>query len=330
MPGGMSASGGPVSPGSPAASVGVVIPTRNSRHHLLHCLPPVLASALRPKVLIVDSASTDGTVELASTYGVSIACLPQSNFNHGATREFARRQIGTDIVVMMTHDAYPDSPRFLELLVEPLRRQLAAVSYARQLPRRNARLLEAFPRLFNYPPQSELRSIEDLDRYGSHTFFCSNSCAAWSNRALDAVGGFPTTVVTEDSIAAARLLLAGHRIAYVADATVRHSHDYSLLEEFRRYFDIGYVRQLFKGVLIAKYSEERYGQRFVRALLLEILRHQPALLPYAVLQIGAKYAGYLAGRIGPRLPRSVCRALSGQPYYWDSVHASAERGERVQ
>ena len=46
-------------------------------------------------------------------------------------------------------------------------------------------------------------------------------------------------IMAEDSLAAAKLLLAGWRIAYVAEAMVNHSHSFSIGEEFRRYFDIG-------------------------------------------------------------------------------------------
>jgi rhamnosyltransferase len=319
----------PAAPSNPG-SVGVVILTRNSRRHLEHCLGPVLASPLKPKILIVDSASSDGTVEAAEKYPVEIARLPQSHFNHGATREAARRRIGTEIVVMMTHDAYPSSPRFLEPLVEPIQEGIAAVSYARQLPQRGAGFFEAFPRSFNYPPQSQLRALEDVDRYGSFTFFCSNSCAAWSTRALDEVGGFPVTLVTEDSIAAARLLLAGYRIAYVAESTVHHSHAYSLVEEFKRYFDIGYVRERFKDVLLARHMDEGHGSRFARALLSELFRTRPMLLPYGVAQIAAKYAGYKAGRVGARLPSSFCRMLSGQDYYWNSIYAPGRAQRELQ
>lgn len=38
---------------------------------------------------------------------------------------------------------------------------------------------------------------------------------------------------------AAKSVLNGYKVAYIAEAMVRHSHNYSLTEEFKRYFDIG-------------------------------------------------------------------------------------------
>lgn len=37
----------------------------------------------------------------------------------------------------------------------------------------------------------------------------------------------------------AKAVLSGYKVAYAAKAEVQHSHNYTPLEEFRRYFDIG-------------------------------------------------------------------------------------------
>ena len=47
----------------------------------------------------------------------------------------------------------------------------------------------------------------------------------------------------------------------------------------------------------------------------------PFLLPYAVMLIAIKYAGYKIGRAGHLLPRALCAKLSGQDYYWSSPFA---------
>ncbi|HEX2529574.1 MAG TPA: glycosyltransferase [Geminicoccus sp.] len=201
--------------------IGVVVITHNSRHHLQHSLPPFLRSPLRPKVLVVNSSSADGTVECAQAMGAETWVLPRRRFNHGATREEARRRIGTPIVVMLTPDAYAPTPDELGRLVEPIRSGVAACAYGRQLPREGADPVEALGRAFSYGERSELRSAADRERLGSSVHFCSNAWAAWSNAALDRIGGFQPTLVSEETIAVAKLLRIGERIAYVAHAVVR-------------------------------------------------------------------------------------------------------------
>jgi rhamnosyltransferase len=278
-------------------TIGIALLTWRSKSHLLYCLSPLLSSPLKPRILIIDSSSNDGTVELAKKMGVETIVISQSNFNHGLTREYARKQLDTDIVVMMTPDAYAIDEEMLSKLVAPIINNQASVAYARQLPHKGAGFLESFPREFNYPSESHIRSLKDLDLYGVYTYFCSDSCAAYDNRALDKIGGFSKTVTGEDTIATAKLLQKGDRIAYVAEACVYHSHNYTLLEEFKRHFNTGYARSEFKDLLKAPGGDNARGNRYVKELFTELMKKKPALLPYAIAQVGAKWLGYQLGSL---------------------------------
>ena len=74
-----------------------------------------------------------------------------------------------------------------------------------------------------------------------------------------------TSVLTnENYFAVADLLQKGYKIAA---AVVKHSHRYTLWQEFQRYFDTGYVRA--KNPLIQQLvaQAESRGVEFVAALL---------------------------------------------------------------
>ncbi len=302
-----------------SGSVGVVVVTHRARHHLPRCLPPLLRSPLRPRVLVVNSSSNDGTVELARELGAETLVIPRVDFNHGATREGARKLLDTEYVVMVTPDAYATDEQVLGKLLEPIMAGRAAVAYARQVAHDGAGFWEAFPRDFNYPAESQLRCIDDRGRYGSFTIFCSNSFAAYSNAALDQIGGFRAVLTHEDQIAVADLLQRGHRIAYVAEAVVQHSHSYKLWQEFRRYFDTGYARAVHADLTQLTGPDVERGRTFTAALLRAVLKQRPLHLPYAVLQTGAKWMGYRIGAVSHRAPEWLKRMCSGQDYYWTST-----------
>lgn len=274
--------------------IGILIPTFQAARHLPRCLPPLIASPLRPKILLIDSSSTDGTVELAKKMGVESIVIPQSHFNHGTTREQGRRLLNTPITVMMTQDAYAASPQMLTQLVEPIVNRQSSISYARQLPHPGAGFLERFPREFNYPKEAHVRSLEERSKFGSYIFFCSNSCAAYLSSALDEVGGFPPVLFGEDTLVAAKLLHRGHRIAYAASAEVFHSHAHTLRQEFQRHFDIGLSRKK-EEAFFNSIDDQKRGRAYVKAMVLALLRENPLLLPYACLQLGAKFLGYRLG-----------------------------------
>lgn len=296
--------------------VGVAVITYQAEKLLERCLRHLLCSPLCPKILVVNSSSSDGTVAEARRLGAEVLVVPRAAFNHGTTREAARQQLRTPIIVMMTPDAYLEDETMLEKLVRPVCEGKAALSYARQIPHEGADFFEAFPRCFNYPEAGHIRSMEDLEKYGVYTFFCSNSCAAYCNRALGEVGGFPEVLMGEDTVVAAKLLRCGYKIAYVAEAHVRHSHDYRLKEEFRRHFDIGYMRRQHAELFDFGVKDQRRGQQYAGELLRKVMRERPWLLPYAGLHLVAKWSGYMVGRLAIRAPRAIARALSSQDFYW--------------
>ncbi len=302
-------------------SVGVALVTLNAQAHLPHNLPLLAQSALKPHLLVVDSSSTDATVSLAKEMGAEVLTIPRKEFNHGTTRELARKHLGTEIVVMMTQDAYPANSQTLDLLVAPLIQKQASLAYARQIPHHGASLLAAFARFFNYPETSHIRRWADRAQYGVYTIFCSNSCAAYSNAALDQIGGFKPVLLGEDTEATAALLQQGHRIAYVAEAEVHHSHDYNLWQEFCRSFDTGLVRRGYIYLSACSEQDRGRGYAYVKELTRYLWQHAPHQLPYAYLHTLCKWGGYEIGRRSVKAPRWWKQRLSSQPHFWDSPHA---------
>lgn len=301
-------------------TIGVIFPTLQAERFLPQCLTPWLNSPLKPRVLVIDSSSSDNTVVIAQKMGAETSVIPRRDFNHGLTREKARKYLDTDIIVMVTHDAYAVDENVLEKLIAPIVEGKAAASYARQIPHDGANFFEAFARNYNYPKNSQLRSIADVSKYGVYTFFCSDSCAAYDNRILGEIGGFPPVIFGEDTVVVAKMLHAGYSVAYVAEAMVKHSHSYSIAQEFSRSFDTGLARREFQHLIAIGGKDSVRGREYVKALLTEITQKQPYLLPYACVQILAKWLGYRIGSASTLAPIWLKKALSSQSYYWDSTY----------
>jgi rhamnosyltransferase len=297
-------------------SVGCVILTYQAKAHLKKCLTPLLNSPLRPRILVVDSSSTDGTVDMAEDLGVETKVIPQSAFNHGTTREMARQFLNTDIVCMLTQDAYLSDSEALSHLIAPLVTSQAAIAYAKQIPHPGASFFEAFHRAYNYPNQSQLRSIHDTRQYGVYTFFCSDSCAAYSNAALNEIGGFEEVLLGEDTVATAKILRNGHKIAYVAESIVYHSHRYSLWQEFCRSFDTGLARERYASLIRCEGGDRQRGVDYIKTMFSKLIKEKPWLFPYAVAYTAAKWSGYQIGKRSISAPIAFKHALSSQKFYW--------------
>jgi rhamnosyltransferase len=299
--------------------VTVCIPTLNAASLLTSLCSGLAAQIGTPfSVLLMDSSSSDDTVGWANQLGASIFTIPRSTFNHGGTRQLAVEWLpDTDIIVFMTQDAVLANEFAIENLVRAFDDPQVAMAYGRQLPHVDAKPLGAHARLFNYPDKSYVATLPDREQMGIKAAFSSNSFAAYRRSALMAVGGFPRDIILgEDTFVAAKVLLAGWKVAYQADALVYHSHDYSMCQEFRRYFDIGVFHHREHWLLDAFGKPEGEGGRFVRSEIVYLFQHAPWLIPSALLRTGLKYLGYRLGRTERLLPLGLKRLLSMHRGFW--------------
>lgn len=244
--------------------------------------------------------------------------ISKKEFDHGRTRRDAVKRSAAPVFVMMTQDAMPADEFLLERLIAPLADEGVAVSYARQLPRKEAGPVERFTREFNYPEESLVKSKEDIPRLGIKTFFCSNVCAAYRRDIYDRQGGFLRhAIFNEDMIYAAGCVKAGYRIAYTADAMVIHSHQYTNREQFRRNFDLG-VSQAEHPEIFGSVPSESEGVRLVKRTA-QYLRDQGEgrqILPMCVTSI-YKFFGYKLGKNYKRLSFRRIMKYTMNKAYWE-------------
>jgi len=301
-------------------NISIIIPTLNAAG----LLPSLFAHLSRQslsssEIIIIDSSSEDNTVEVARSYGARLISIEKKNFDHGRTRNLAASNATGDILVYLTQDVIPADSLALEYVIHPfkLNGKIAAV-YGRQLPNVNASPFSAHLRLFNYPDTSYVRRLEDRGVYGIKTVFFSNSFSAYRRSALEEIGWFEKDLIFgEDTHAVARLLMAGYNVAYAADALVYHSHNYTVSQEFKRYFDIG----VFHGTenwLVKEFGKTQgEGKRYTISEASFLIRHKKfALLPVFLLRNFVKFLGYSLGLRYTIIPRGLACRISMNKNWW--------------
>jgi len=302
-----------------ALNFAVCVPTLNAGPQWQHWLEATLAGlAPTMRLVVVDSSSDDDTATLARNAGAEVISIDRQTFNHGGTRNRLLHELGNcDVVIFMTQDAFISDPAALTTLGQSFEDPDVGAAFGRQLPHIDATPIAAHARLFNYPADSRVVSQADIPALGIKTAFLSNSFAAYRSQALIDAGGFPHHVIlSEDMMAGARLLKQGWKLAYNAEACVYHSHNYSMHEEFKRYFDIGAFHSQEAWLIEWLGSAEGEGMRFIRSEARYLLSHAPLALPSALLRTFAKYAGYRLGRYEKKLPIHIKKRLSMHAQFW--------------
>jgi rhamnosyltransferase len=232
--------------------VSILIPVKNGAAKLRELLPRLLAqeSPDPVEIVAVDSGSTDDSVEVLREHGATVAAIDPRSFNHGLTRNLAAQLARGQIVVFLNQTTLPADEHWLANLVAPLHAdpELAAVS-ARVLPRPDADPLtrKDTERDVSGSPDRAERQIRDWSAYAALSpaelkvfVYFDTICAAIRAEVFRRLP-FRQTDFGEDLIWGKEALEAGCKILYEPSAVVLHSHNYSLLEIFRRNFDDGFA-----------------------------------------------------------------------------------------
>lgn len=271
------------------------------------------------EIIVGDSESDDSSVEICRNNGARVISIPRGQFDHGGTRTLLAKEAKGNILVFCTQDAIMGSTTSLRNLIQPLQKDASlCCSYGRQLPAPDATLLAAHLRHFDYPEQSEKRTFADRSRLGLKTVFISNSFAAYKKDRLAAAGYFKNGLIFgEDTCTLGRLIEAGETVYYAAEATVYHSHNYNLTEEFKRSFDIGVLHSSEEWLLQTYGKAEGVGKVYVRSAFDRIIakRKYTILLDW-LLRSAAKFTGYKLGRNYKNMSEQLCAKLSMNRRWW--------------
>lgn len=299
--------------------ISVIIPTLNAENYIDNLLFVLNKQTIKPnEIIVIDSKSDDRTVEICKTYeNVKLVSIDRNKFDHGGTRDIAFRQSKGEIVLFLTQDAMPTDNYYIEKLIKPFKDKSVAMTSGRQIARSNANILEKLTREFNYPSVNNTRSKDDIKSLGIKTFFASDVCSAYRRNEYMAIGGFKTPIIiSEDMIIAADLIYANKKIAYVADATVLHSHNYTLKQQFVRNFDTGVVMRIYKSKF-ENVSARQEGIRMVKFVVKNLFKKGYFIkIFYYCMESGVKLLGNSLGENYEKLSINLILKCTMNKNFW--------------
>jgi rhamnosyltransferase len=229
-------------------SVTVAIPTLNAGAGFERTLDALAAQRVEHELLVCDSGSSDGTVELARSRGARVIGIERAAFSHGATRNLLMSEAQGTHVAFLTQDAVPADGGWLQALTAAFALDAEmALAFGPYRPRPDASPIVArelrdwfaslspsgTPRVDRLQPSEIALPARAL--FGARSYFTdANGCVA---RAAWERVPFRRIAYAEDHALAVDMLRAGYAKAYMPEAVVVHSHEYSLAGWWRRSFD---------------------------------------------------------------------------------------------
>jgi rhamnosyltransferase len=178
------------------------------------------------ETVLIDSGSTDDTLDIADRHGARVTHIHKREFSFGRSLNRGSAFATGDILVYISGHCIPVNATWLQTLCQPLIDGHAAYSYGRQIGDDDSSYSER--RIFAkyFPEQSAVPQ---------EGFFCNNANSALLRSAWQAHPFDEELTGLEDMELAKRMVSAGKKIAYVAEAPVFHHHQESWAQIRRRF-----------------------------------------------------------------------------------------------
>lgn len=290
----------------------VVIPTKNGGDKLATCLESIdsQVGAFEKQVIVIDSGSTDNTLDVARKFNATLKEIPADQFTHGGARNLGASLASGEFIVFCNQDVVGADQFWFQNLIHPFVDELVAATYSRQIAPNGT---HGHERIFieeTYPGESKVITKEMLEDRGAGEVVLFSTVSACIRRdAWERFKFSDQVIISEDQEIATRILAANRYIVYAADSAVYHSNEYTLQTAFRRYFDSGWSMTHTPNLRVNNKSKTaRYIQNRLATIVKSDLTVGEKISAGAFLF--AKSSGFAMGLLVPYMPKLAIPYLS--------------------
>ena len=213
--------------------IGVVIRTLNESKFIGTCLDTLhqQRTSFDLDILIVDSGSTDATVEIARSRGARVLEIAPDAFDYSKALNAGIDLVPYEFVLILSAHAIPVGDQWIARMTAPFDDTRVAAVASRQVPWDDAQWDEVLRLAHTFGDE---RRAYTPARPGEIVFSNAASClrrSVWRDEPF-------TLPAAEDLEWAARVVAAGWTVVYEAGAAVRHSHNEPARARARRLIDL--------------------------------------------------------------------------------------------
>lgn len=271
----------------------VVIRTLNEAQYLADLLEMIgkqdLGDDLACEVVLIDSGSTDGTLEIARTHGCRITTITKKEFSFGRSLNRGCDFADGDILVFVSGHCVPTGTNWLRDLCQPIMDGVVSYTYGGQVGDDDSNFAER--RIF-------AKYFPERSKIPQEGFFCNNANSAVLRSAWATFRFDEELTGLEDMYLAKQMVAAGHKVGYVAQASVFHHHNESWATVRRRFErEAIALQKIMPEVQIGRWDVVRYVASSVWMDCRSALRNGKSplcfyeIFRYRVAQYGGSYAG---------------------------------------
>ena len=208
--------------------ISIIIRTLNEEKYLEELIKAIkkqIISDYQIEIVVVDSGSTDNTLNIAQKYDARIIFIEKKYFSFGRSLNIGCLHAKGNILVFISGHCIPTNNLWLSKLIKPILNGFE-YSYGKQIGRDTTLFSENQVFLKQYPNKSKVPQ---------KNFFCNNANAALSRKIWNKYKFNENISGCEDMELAKRYFTDGGMVAYVSNASVYHIHNEDWISIRRRY-----------------------------------------------------------------------------------------------
>ena len=138
------------------------------------------------EIILVDSGSTDGTLEIARSFGCKIVHIKKEDFTFGRSLNYGCRAASGDYLIFISAHCVPSHTSWLQNLIAPLEDGTAEYVYGRQLGHEVSRFSEHQIFAQYFPQIDKLPQDDDFINNANSAILASVwACLLYTSDAAD-------------------------------------------------------------------------------------------------------------------------------------------------
>jgi len=209
--------------------ISIIIRTLNEDKYLEKLLISIgkqKINGFKSEVVIVDSGSTDRTLQIAKKYKARVTFIKKKNFTFGRSLNVGCNFANGEYFVFISGHCIPVNKNWLHELIEPLFSNKYDYTYGRQIGAKTTKFSEnqVFEKYF--PKEQGIRINE---------IFCNNANSAIKKKVWSKFHFNEELTGLEDMYLAKQLTQDNGKIGYVPTSIVHHIHNESWMQVKTRY-----------------------------------------------------------------------------------------------
>ena len=219
-------------------SISIIVRTKNEQSAIGITLEKILSQevGMPVEVIVVDSGSTDCTVEIAKQYTSGIFHIPAENFSFGHALNYGIERASGSIIVNVSAHCFPTDNFWLRELIAPIADGSAHATFGRQVAIQGLNVFEEVSLKKHFPDHHEIKGRQP---------FSNANCAFLKKMWLEQK--FDEELSSWEDYLWYFLMKDKYRFRYSFKGAVYHTHSFSLKAIAKRAYIDGRAFKLIKN-----------------------------------------------------------------------------------